>query len=374
MLQHLPWLLAAGAGAVYAGCSARLGVLPAWSDPPALRGHSMLLRLSAVLMAWLLLASVATAADLRFFRIGTGSVSGTYFRIGGLVADAVSSPPGSRPCEKGGSCGVPGLVALAQTSEGSVANVEGIVSGAFESGFVQSDVAHGAYAGTGVFAGMEPARELRAIANLYQESIHLLVRPGLEEVQGVADLAGLRVGLDEEGSGTLVDARLILETFGLSEAKIVPSYDQPAVALSRMRAGELDAMFMVGGYPMAIVDELIRDVGARLVPIRGPEIDRLVAGHAYLTFDIIPFGVYGNGRSVETLGVGAQWVVREDLDEELAYELTRALWHERTGDILREGHPRGRDISLQTALDGIAIPLHPGAERYYREKGMTGDD
>ncbi|MDX6750782.1 TAXI family TRAP transporter solute-binding subunit [Geminicoccaceae bacterium 1502E] len=333
----------------------------------------MLLRLSAALLAWLLVLSAATAADLRFFRIGTGSVSGTYFRIGGLIADAVSSPPGSRPCEKGGSCGVPGLVALAQTSEGSVSNAEGIISGAFESGFVQSDVAYAAYRGTGVFHGRLPAEELRAIANLYQESIHLVVRAGLD-VSSVRDLEGLRVGLDEEGSGTQADARLILEAFGLSEEAIDASYDMPAVALARMRAGELDAMFLVGGYPMAIIDELIRELDARLVPIKGPEADRLVREHAYLAFDIIPFGVYGNGRSVETLGVGAQWIVRADLEEELAYELTRALWHPVTGDILREGHPRGRDITLQTALEGIAIPLHPGAERFYREKGLLGDE
>lgn len=332
----------------------------------------MPLRLLAALSALFLAIPLVAADEPRFFRIGTGSVVGNYFRIGGLIANGVSAPPGGRPCEKGGSCGVPGLVVLVQTSEGSVANVEGILGGTFESGFVQSDVAFGAYHGTGVFAGRPPAGELRAIANLYQESIHLLVRPDLE-VKGVRDLAGLRVGLNEKGSGTLVDARLILEAFGLSESDLEPSYDKPAVALGRMREGEIDAMFLVGGYPMVIVEEAIGELDARLVPVVGPEIDRLVREQPYLGYDLIPFGIYGNRRSVETVSVGAQWIVRADLDEDLAFELTRALWHPATMRALREGHPRGRDIDLDTAVDGLAVPLHPGAARFYREKGLLGE-
>ena len=93
------------------------------------------------------------AQDTRFFRIGTGSVSGTYYPIGGLIAEIISNPPGSRPCERGGDCGVPGLLAIAQTSEGSVANIAAIEAGDVESGFAQSDIAYGALQGTGVGRG-----------------------------------------------------------------------------------------------------------------------------------------------------------------------------------------------------------------------------
>ena len=112
-------------------------------------------------------APAAPAQEMRFFRIGTGGVAGTYYPIGGLIADIISSPPGARPCDKGGSCGVPGLVAIAQSSNGSVANVDAIKSGELESGFVQSDIAYWAYTGTGIYEGQGKVENLRAIANLY---------------------------------------------------------------------------------------------------------------------------------------------------------------------------------------------------------------
>ena len=109
--------------------------------------------LAAALLLWFggAGAGLGQAQDMRFFRIGTGGVTGTYYPIGGLIADIISNPPGSRPCDKGGSCGVPGLVAIAQSSNGSVANVEAIQSGVLESGFAQSDIAHWAYTGTGIY-------------------------------------------------------------------------------------------------------------------------------------------------------------------------------------------------------------------------------
>ncbi|MDH3663247.1 MAG: TAXI family TRAP transporter solute-binding subunit, partial [Alphaproteobacteria bacterium] len=114
----------------------------------------------------LLLAPALNAQDVRFFRIGTGGVSGTYYPIGGLIAGIISNPPGSRSCEKGGSCGVPGLIATAQSSHGSVANVEAVASGAFDSGFAQSDIAYWAYNGTEIYEGSPGIANLRAIASL----------------------------------------------------------------------------------------------------------------------------------------------------------------------------------------------------------------
>jgi TRAP transporter TAXI family solute receptor len=99
------------------------------------------------------MSSLAAAQEMRFFRIGTGGVAGTYYPIGGLIADIISHPPGARPCDKGGSCGVPGLVGIAQSSNGSVANVDAINSRTLESGFAQSDVAYWAYSGTGIYEG-----------------------------------------------------------------------------------------------------------------------------------------------------------------------------------------------------------------------------
>jgi uncharacterized protein len=150
----------------------------------------------AVLAVAGIAAGTLAAQEMKFFRIGTGGTAGTYFPIGGLLANAISNPPGSRSCEEGGSCGVSGLVATALASNGSVANINGIGSGALESGFSQSDVNYWAYTGTGIFKDQGKVEKLRAIANLYPESIHLVARADAG-VQAVEDLAGKRVSLDE---------------------------------------------------------------------------------------------------------------------------------------------------------------------------------
>jgi uncharacterized protein len=311
----------------------------------------------------------ATAQEMTFFRIGTGGVTGTYYPIGGLIADIISSPPGARTCERGGSCGVPGLVGIAQSSNGAVANVDAISSGALESGFTQSDIAHWAYTGTGIYEGKPPVKNLRAIANLYPESIHLVARKGAG-ISSVKDLAGKRVSLDEPGSGTLVNARVILDAFGLSEDDLQAEHIKPTVGLSKMRDNQLDAFFFVAGYPTGSVEELCATVGCELIPINGPEVDSLLEHYPFFARDVIPAGTYAGVPETPTVSVGAQWVVAAEVDEDLVYGITKALWHENARILLDEGHARGHAITLETALDGVSIPLHPGAARYYREVGL----
>ena len=307
--------------------------------------------------------------EMRFFRIGTGGVAGTYYPIGGLIADIISNPPGSRPCNKGGSCGVPGLVAIAQSSNGSVANVNAIDAGELESGFVQSDVAYWAYTGTGIFEDQGKVENLRAIANLYPESIHIVARRDAG-IATVRDLAGKRVSLDEPGSGTLVDARIILEAFGLSEADLQAEYIKSSPAVTKIGEGQLDAFFIVAGYPTASVVELSSGAGAGLVPIDGPEVDALLERYQFFARDLIPAGTYEGIGETETISVGAQWVVGAEVDEALVYGITKALWHDNARMLLDDGHAKGRSITLETALHGVGVPLHPGAERYYRELGL----
>jgi TRAP transporter TAXI family solute receptor len=307
--------------------------------------------------------------EMRFFRIGTGGVAGTYYPIGGLIADIISNPPGARPCNRGGSCGVPGLVAIAQSSNGSVANVDAIDAGELESGFVQSDIAYWAYTGTGIFEDQGKVDNLRAIANLYPESIHIVARRD-GGIATVRDLRGKRVSLDEPGSGTLVDARIILEAFGVSEADLQAEYIKSSPAVTMIGDDQLDAFFIVAGYPTASVVELASGAGADLVPIAGPEVDALLESHQFFARDLIPAGTYEGVGETPTLSVGAQFVVGAEVDEELVYGITKALWHENARMLLDDGHAKGHAITLETALDGIAIPLHPGAERYYREAGL----
>lgn len=325
--------------------------------------------LAAALLLFAAACGLGQAQEMRFFRIGTGGVTGTYYPIGGLIADIISNPPGSRPCERGGSCGVPGLVGIAQSSNGSVANVEAIESGALESGFVQSDIAHWAFTGTGIFEGEGRVENLRAIANLYPESIHIVAHDG-SGINSVRDLAGKRVSLDEPGSGTLVDARIILEAFGLSEDDLTPYYHKPSRAMAMMDEGELDAFLIVAGYPTGSVLDFCAASGCDLVPIEGPEVDALLEQYPFFAKDTIPEGTYPGVGRTETLSVGAQWLVGAEVDEELVYGITKALWHENARQLLDNGHAKGQAITLATALDGVAIPLHPGAERYYREVGL----
>lgn len=329
------------------------------------------LALLALAAAQLRATARADVHEARFLRIATGSVTGTYYPIGGLIAGLLSSPPGARPCAPDDSCGVPGLIAIVQSSNGSVANIEAIREGAVETGFAQSDVVHGAFTGTGVFAGQPPVPGLRALASLYLESMHLVAAPD-SGIASVGDLRGRRVSLDVEGSGTLVDAKLVLESFGIRPEDIEAVNVPPAQAIGMMRAGELDAMFFVGGYPAPAISELVTDVGAKLAPILGAPIDKLLEDHRFLSRDVIPGGAYpGLEWGTPTISVAALWVTSAEMEDELANALVRALWHPGTRKALAAGHPRGRDIRLETALRGVAIPVHPGAAAFYNERGIA---
>src|SRR4028119_706125 len=161
------------------------------------------------------LGRTAFAQGPAFFRIGTGGTAGTYYPVGGLIANAVSNPPQ--------------LVLTAQASNGSVANVNSIASGGLESGFTQADVAYWAYTGTGLFEGKGKIEDLRLLANLYPESIHLVAAKSAN-VKSVADLKGKRVSLDEPGSGTLVDARIILPGWGTQDSAVKADFPTPTHA------------------------------------------------------------------------------------------------------------------------------------------------
>ncbi len=314
-------------------------------------------------------ADPGKAQELRFFRIGTASTSGIYFPIGGLIASAISNPPGSRECERGGSCGVPGLIAVAQATNGSVDNVRAIGDGHLESALSQADIAFWAYSGKGVFRGKNKITGLRAIANLYPESVHIVVREDAQ-VKSVRGLKGKRVSLDATGSGTQVNAKLILARYGVRLKDIRPVYVQLGPAIDLMREGKLDAFFLVAGYPVAAIARLAESVAIELVPISGKTAKRLRKTDRFFAETVIPAETYKGVDETPTLSVGAQWIVGAEVDADLVYGITRALWHENNRPLLDAGHPKGKNLRLETALDGIAIPLHPGAERYYREAGL----
>jgi len=313
--------------------------------------------------------ATASAQDLQFFTIGTGGTAYTYYPVGGVIANAISNPPGSRPCDSGGSCGVPGLIASAVSSRGSVDNINAIVSGLRNSGFAQSDVAYWAYTGTGTREGKPPATDLRAIAALFPEHIHLVALKD-SGINSVADLKGKRVSLDEPGSGTYVDANLILEANGLSSDDVQAEALKGGAASEALRNGKIDAFFVVAGYPTGSLVELASAVPIKLVPIDGAGAQALTSKYGFFAASDIPAGTYAGVDSVTTVAVGAQWLTSAKESDDLIYAITKALWNDKTRKLLDVGHAKGKSITLESALDGIGIPLHPGAERFYREVGL----
>ncbi|WP_440907354.1 TAXI family TRAP transporter solute-binding subunit [Candidatus Pelagibacter sp.] len=311
----------------------------------------------------------AISNELTFFTIGTGGTAYTYYPVGGMIANAISKPPGSRECGKGGSCGVDGLIASAVSSRGSVDNVNAIISGLRNSGFAQSDVAYWAYTGTGTMEGKEPAKDLRTIAALFQEHIHLVALKK-SNINSVKDLKGKRVSLDEPGSGTYVDAKLILESNGLSTNDVKAEALKGKAATDALRNGKVDAIFVVAGYPTGAIVELASAVDIKLVPIDGSGAKALTSKYGFFSESPIPSGTYEGVDSVNTVAVGAQWFTSAKEDTDLIYKITKALWNKESRKLMDVGHAKGKTITPDTALSGVGVPLHPGAEKFYKEAGL----
>ena len=312
-------------------------------------------------------AAPAIAQQLRYFRIATGSPVGTYFPVGSSLAAMISNPPGSRDCRIGGSCGVPGLIAVAISTEGSIANVTAVAAQLVDSALAQADVVFTAVNGQGAFR-QRPLRNLRVIANLYPESLHLVVRKSAG-IKQVRELVGRRVSLDTPGSGTRANAELILDIHGIQPRQLKLLEVDPAAAADLMEKDELDAFFLIAGYPAPIIEELARSNLIQILPIAGAEAVRVLKQHRFFARDSIPSGTYLGVDTVDTLSIGAQWIVAAEADDRLVYQVTKALWHPRNRPLLDGGHAKARLIKIETALAGVATPLHPGAEAYYRELG-----
>jgi TRAP transporter TAXI family solute receptor len=303
------------------------------------------------------LALAGTAAQAQqFFRIGTGGTAGTYYPVGGMIANVVSQPGK--------------IVATAQASNGSVANVNGIAGGAMEAGFSQADVATWAQKGTGIYEGKPNVPGLRLVANLYPESVHVVVKKG-SGIKSVADLKGKRVALDEPGSGTLVNARAILAAYGVTEKDIKPEYIKPNQAGDKLKDGSLDAFFFTGGAPAGAISELASaGGGVDILPIEGAQAEALRKSSPFFAPDTIAANTYSGVGQVQTLAVGAQLVTSDKVSADTVYEVTKALYGEAAQKQLANGHAKGKFITKENAVKSAGIPFHPGAERFYKEAGL----
>ncbi|WP_274628288.1 TAXI family TRAP transporter solute-binding subunit [Arvimicrobium flavum] len=302
----------------------------------------------------------AFAQSQAFFRIGTGGTAGTYYPIGGLIANAISAT---------GENGVPGLVATAISSNGSVANINAIQSGSAESGFTQSDVAFWAHSGTGLYDGKGKVEDLRLIATLYPETLHVVARADAG-IKSIADLKGKRVSIDEPGSGTIVDARIVLAAYGLSEQDITAEYLKPGPSGEKMRDGALDAYFFVGGFPAGAITELAASTSITLVPVSGPEAEKMLGDYKFFSANTVPAETYKGVPETQTISVAAQWVTSAKQPDDLVYNIAKSLWSEGSRKALDAGHAKGKLITRDNAVTSLGIPLHPGAEKFYKEAGV----
>jgi len=312
------------------------------------------------------------AAQREFFAIATGGTGGTYYPLGGLLAQALSDQ-------------VAGVIVTAQAANASVQNCNLIAKHQVESAFVQNNVAYAAYKGEGAFKE-KPVKNLRGIASLYPETIQIIA---LSEsgIKTLKDIKGKRLIPGDRGSGTEVDCLNILKTIGLTY-KDFSNVDWLSFsgASQRLKDKQADVTFNTAGWPTAAITELATTANIIIVPIDDRTIAKLVKDFPFYAKIVLPAGTYrGVDKDVPSITTMAQWVVDADVSAELVYKLTKALW-EKGNFVLREdkpsgapsgaevmavAHAQGKNVTPKTALSGMAIPLHPGAEKYYKEKGMV---
>lgn len=309
-----------------------------------------------------LASSNPSEAGKKYFGIATGGTGGTYYPLGSILAQALNQR-------------VPDILVAPQAGNASVANCNLIREHLTESAFVQNNVAYAAYNGTDQFRG-KPANNLRGIASLYPETVQIVARAD-SGIKTLWDIKGKRLIPGDRGSGTEFDALNILRAYGYTYKNFAGvDWLGFSGAAQRLHDKQADVTFTTAGWPTASIKELSMTTRINLIPVEENMIRKLITMYPFYSRIVIPRGTYkGQTRDVATVTTMAQWVVDADVSDDVVYNLTRALWEKRPdgqsgADIMAKAHPKGKDISLKTALVGMAIPLHPGAARYYKEKEM----
>jgi len=309
-----------------------------------------------IIVTLVLTISITGFAQMEFLAIATGGTGGTYYPLGGALAQMLSNQ-------------IEGLVVTAQTGNASVANCNLIGRHQIETAFSQANTTYWAYSATGILSDTEPITNLRGIASLYPETIHIIATKA-SGVNSIADLKGKSVGVGAPNSGTAADAEIILEAHGLSFDDMQVDYIDFNEVADRLIDGQIDAGFTTAGFPTSSVINIatVRDIV--LIPVELEVAEKLVEEIPYYGLTEIPAGMYsGQEEPVRALATPALWICDSELDPTLVYKMTKALW-ENT-DILAQTHAKGKDITQETALDGMGVPLHPGAELYYKEIGLV---
>lgn len=299
----------------------------------------------------LLLALTIYAAT--FLTIATGGTAGTYYPLGAGMADIWNK-------------NIKGMNAMVQSTGASVANVNLLKNKEVDLIFVQNDIAFYAYNGLEMFK--EPFAQLRGLATLYPETVQIIALAD-RGINSVYDLKGKRVAVGAAGSGTEVNARQILAAAGITYNDIKVQYLSFAEAANNLKDGNIDAAFVTAGYPTAAVVDLAAVRKIVLVPVAEEIIQALRKDYPFYVKVIVPAGTYkGVDTDVVTVAVKAMLAVRAEMSEDLVYQLLKTMYANQKR--LIEAHARGEMIIPETGKEGMSIPLHPGAEKFFKEMGL----
>ncbi|MCX8196115.1 MAG: TAXI family TRAP transporter solute-binding subunit [Acidilobaceae archaeon] len=288
-------------------------------------------------------------------KIFTGGTGGVYFPLGTKLADMLNK------YSKGA------IKASASTSGASVANVRALAAGDANLIFVQNDIAYYGFQGIYMFE-RQAVDKLRGVAVLYPEIIQIVARAD-RGIRTLSDLAGKIVAIGPVGSGTAVEAELILRAAGLW-GRVKVEYRGFAEAADAIALGQIDAAFIVAGIPTAAVQTLAAKTPITLVAVPEEVVNELRRqGYQFFMRFTVPRGTYGIASDVPTVAVLAMLAVSADVPDSVVYSILDIMFTHI--DELRQAHARAADISLARALEGMPIPLHPGAVKFYRDKGIT---
>jgi|SRR5688572_5435141 TRAP transporter TAXI family solute receptor len=288
--------------------------------------------------------------------IATGGTGGVFYPYGGGIAKVISE-------------NLANVEATAEVTAASVDNLKFIKQGTSDLAFTMADTAQDAAQGTDAFADFG-AVQARTLAMLYSSYVHLVTTAG-SGIERAADLRGRTVSIGSPGSGTAILAGRILEAVGINPSRDLRTQSLGvAQSVDALKDGKIDAFFWNGGLPTAAVIDLVNSPGITAKFVSTEDVLPLLQkafGEKLYYRALITRGTYKNEVDVPVVAVANLLVVSETMPEPLAYDITRLLFEKQ--DELAAIHPQARDLSLDTALTGSPIPFHPGALRYYRERG-----
>jgi TRAP transporter TAXI family solute receptor len=315
--------------------------------------------LAAGAIALSLTAGGAMAQQRVFFGIATGGTGGTYYPLGGMLAQLISNKAtidGKK------------VSATAESAGASVANAKLLGNNEIESAFVAADILDAAYNGRAQFDG-QPVKNLRALAALYPETVQLVTRAD-SGINSIKDLKGKSISSGAPGSGQYQLLTDLLRVNGLSRDDVKEDSSSFTQAVDKIKDGNLDATLITAGVPTSAVTDFAQAHDLKVVPIAGAELDVLLTEQPYYTRVNLPANTYkGQTEAVPTIAVLAVWATNEEVSDDMAYQVTKALFENLP--IMGQVHVQGKNISLETATAVGSTPIHPGALKYYKEKGVV---